>query len=231
MKIVLSKRLETIASFIPKGVKFADIGSDHAYIPCTICKQDPTSSAIAGEVREGPFQSALKSVTDYELSDQVEVRLGSGLDVIDETVTHIIIAGMGGTLIESILEQGKHKIDSVQQMILQPNVGENNVRSWLYKNNFKLINEQLIEENSHIYEILIAEKTKECITISEREIFFGPRLLETKTDLFIKKWDREKGHLQLIVEQMKQSRNPEQNQINQFHQQISWIEEELINES
>lgn len=227
---MLSKRLEMIASFIPKGVRFADIGSDHAYVPCAICAQDATATAIAGEVREGPLNSAQKTVNAHGLQDQVEVRLGDGLDVIDHSITHVIIAGMGGSLITSILERGKEKLDNVEQLILQPNIGAHLVRKWMMENEFSLIEERLIEENGHIYEVLIANRQRGDVhRFQEKEVLFGPFLLQEKSDLFRKKWQREYAHRQHIIEQMKHSKQPNQEQIDQFHRELVWIEEELDN--
>ncbi|HLR14447.1 MAG TPA: tRNA (adenine(22)-N(1))-methyltransferase TrmK [Bacillota bacterium] len=232
MSNMLSKRLETIASFIPKGVRFADIGSDHAYVPCAICSHDDTASAIAGEVREGPFKSAQKTVRQHDLDDQIEVRLGDGLDVIDPSVTHVIIAGMGGSLIASILERGKEKLDYVEQLILQPNIGAHHVRKWLIKNGFILVDERLVEEKGHIYEVLIAHKQGEgSQEIQEKELLFGPFLLQEKSNLFKKKWQREYSHRQEIIKQIKQSKQPNQEQMDQFQRELAWINEELNNES
>src|SRR5690625_7229202 len=110
---ILSKRLMKIASYIPKSPFLADIGSDHAYLPCYICLKDKEAKAIAGEVRSGPFDRAVQTVRNYQLDNKVEVRLGDGLEVINEKdeVSVVTIAGMGASLIEQILEKGKHKLN------------------------------------------------------------------------------------------------------------------------
>ncbi|MDY0396706.1 tRNA (adenine(22)-N(1))-methyltransferase TrmK [Virgibacillus halophilus] len=61
-QINLSKRLETVASFVDANQLCADIGSDHAYLPCYICQQNSGARAIAGEVNAGPFNSARHTV-------------------------------------------------------------------------------------------------------------------------------------------------------------------------
>ena len=58
----LSKRLDAVANNIQQGARLADIGSDHAYLPCNVVKRGIVSMAVAGEVAEGPYQSALEQI-------------------------------------------------------------------------------------------------------------------------------------------------------------------------
>ncbi|MBS4194706.1 tRNA (adenine(22)-N(1))-methyltransferase [Lederbergia citri] len=190
----LSKRLETVTSFIHNGMKIADIGSDHAYLPCYAVRKGIAKSAIAGEVVDGPFQSALHQVAKTGLTEHISVRKGDGLEVINPyEVDCIIIAGMGGTLIADILERGKSKLEGVTRLILQPNVGAENVRKWLYHHNWQLIDEKIVEEDGKFYEVLVADFGNPAFPYKnlEKEFLLGPFLLQNKNEAFIKKWELE----------------------------------------
>ena len=65
----LSNRLEAVASFVEKGAIVADIGSDHAYLPCFLIHNRKVQKAIAGEVAKGPYESAVNNVRREGLSD------------------------------------------------------------------------------------------------------------------------------------------------------------------
>ncbi|WP_409301727.1 tRNA (adenine(22)-N(1))-methyltransferase [Peribacillus sp. SCS-155] len=205
----LSKRLERVATYIPAGSILADIGSDHAYLPCYAILNGLAVSSIAGEVAEGPYLSAKKQVSKTGLSDKILVRKGDGLDVLSaDEATCISIAGMGGTLIAAILERGKNKLGAVKRLILQPNVGVNNVRKWLIDNEWQLTAEEILEDDGKVYEILIAEPGNPMAPYSEHpesEIFLGPFLKKEKNAIFIKKWTMEKQHWESIVTQLEKN--------------------------
>jgi tRNA (adenine22-N1)-methyltransferase len=203
----LSNRLEAVANNIQPGARLADIGSDHAYLPCNVVKKGTVVHAIAGEVAEGPYQSALDQVISEKLTDKIVVRKGDGLEVIEPgEVDCITIAGMGGTLIASILERGKSKLEGVTRLVLQPNVGSFGVRTWLINNGWELMKEEILKEDGKIYEILVAEKGEPLKPYDEnkleQEILFGPFLINEKNQIFKEKWSMETKNWQRILSQL-----------------------------
>ncbi|MBM7543213.1 tRNA (adenine(22)-N(1))-methyltransferase [Amphibacillus cookii] len=232
---ILSNRLKKIAQFLPQGAYFADIGSDHAYLPVHICKQDQTARAVAGELNNGPYLSACQHVAAYGLTDRIDVIKGDGLTVItDLPVKQIVVAGMGGVLIQSILEKGKELLDGVERLILQPNVDSHYIRKWLASSAFHLTAERILEEDGHIYEILVADahamNGDHLEDQSLKSLMFGPMLLQEKNGAFRKKWERERENKLKIISQIKQAKEPNQSKIKQFELEVKWIEEVLTDE-
>ncbi|EKN64659.1 hypothetical protein BABA_22968 [Neobacillus bataviensis LMG 21833] len=206
----LSSRLATVAKYVPKGAKLVDIGSDHAYLPCYLAKNIGITYAVAGEVADGPYQSAKGNVSGEGLSDIISVRLGDGLDVVEPgEVEYVTIAGMGGALIASILENGKDKLGSVKRLILQPNISAISIRQWLVDNLWKLEAEEILEEDGKIYEVLVAEKGMNAFDSMEpygqsleEGLLLGPYLVKENHPIFIKKWMNEKKNWQRIYHQL-----------------------------
>lgn len=169
----------------------ADIGSDHAYLPCFLIHTGKVQKAIAGEVVKGPYEFAVKNVRREGLSDRVTVRMADGLFAIEENdaVDTVTIAGMGGPLIANILQSGKACLAHVKRIIAQPNIYAKAIREWAVLNDWTIIEEDILKEDGKIYEILVLEKGS--ATYDEMELLVGPRLLVTKSAVFLEKWKRE----------------------------------------
>lgn len=230
--ITISNRLKMVASYVGNQVRFADIGSDHAYVPAYICTFDPEARGIATEINKGPFESAQNMIASQKLSHAIEVRLGDGLGPIEleDALDEVIIAGMGGTLMTSILENGKEKLIHIKKLILQPNIDEAEVRTWLSINGFQITEEAILEDKGHVYEIIVAKPfkhSKEQIH-TEKECFFGPILLKNQTELFLRKWKRRFENTNIIIEQLKSSHGNKQ-KLRQFQKEFEWMEEMLEN--
>lgn len=235
---VLSERLKAVANFIPKGCRLADIGSDHAYLPCYTALQGIVSFAVAGEVADGPYCSAKREVETQQLTHKISVRKGDGLEVISEgEVDCITIAGMGGVLIASILERGKDKLSSVKRLILQPNTSAHSVRKWLLENEWELKNEVILEEDGKVYEILVAEKgdpQKPYVGLDlESSLLLGPFLQKEKNDPFRKKWTIELQNWNRALKEMDKALQIEkvQQKRNELKKKIQMVEEALADET
>jgi len=232
-KLTLSKRLLTVASFIDKNSYFIDIGSDHAYLPSYVCDRDSSVRAIASEVNKGPFESAERTVKQAELTDVIDVRLGDGLDVVtkNDEIDTIVIAGMGGSLIRSILDNGKSNIHTVETIIAQPNIDARSVRKWLVDHHYGIVAERLVEENKFIYEVIVAKRTKHVLPLTEEELLLGPLLLKEKSPLFYTKWQSELENKEKILSDINKATTSNEQKKEQFEKEIHWIKEAIHHDS
>ena len=209
---MISKRLELVASFVPQGAVLLDVGSDHAYLPIELVERGQIEAAIAGEVVVGPYQSAVKNVDAHGLEEKIQVRLANGLAAFEEEdqVSVITIAGMGGRLIATILEEGLDKLSDVERLILQPNNREDDLRLWLQEHGFQIVAESILEEAGKFYEILVVEAGQ--MKLSASDVRFGPFLSKEVSPVFIKKWQKEAVKLEFALSQIPE-KNLEERQV------------------
>ncbi|WP_323062361.1 tRNA (adenine(22)-N(1))-methyltransferase [Limosilactobacillus reuteri] len=229
----LSARLACVASLVPAGARVADIGSDHAYLPAALVLDGKIDFAIAGEVVKGPYENAVHEIKDHQLEGQVIPRLADGLAAIEpaDKVDTITIAGMGGSLIASILEKGKDKLTEIKRLVLQPNVGESQLREWLMNNHYQIMTEKIIEEDNHIYEIIVAEPSVVPFRYSKYELDFGPFLLENKGPIFKKKWQEYLQREAHVIDQMQKAQQPSVKKINEINQFLSQVKEAIADDN
>ncbi|MDB6218266.1 tRNA (adenine(22)-N(1))-methyltransferase [Streptococcus oralis] len=209
---MISKRLELVASFVPQGAVLLDVGSDHAYLPIDLVERGRIEGAIAGEVVDGPYQSALKNVEAHGLKEKIQVRLANGLAAFEEEdqVSAITIAGMGGRLIATILEEGLGKLANVERLILQPNNREDDLRIWLQDHDFQIVAESILEEAGKFYEILVVEAGQ--MKLSASDVRFGPFLSKEVSLVFVQKWQKEAAKLEFALSQIPE-KNIEERQV------------------
>ncbi|WP_324255883.1 tRNA (adenine(22)-N(1))-methyltransferase [Limosilactobacillus reuteri] len=229
----LSARLACVASLVPAGARVADIGSDHAYLPAALVLDGKIDFAIAGEVVKGPYENAVHEIKDHQLEGKVIPRLADGLAAIEpaDKVDTITIAGMGGSLIASILEKDKNKLTGIKRLVLQPNVGESQLREWLMNNHYQIMTEKIIEEDNHIYEIIVAEPSVVSFRYSKYELDFGPFLLENKGPIFKKKWQEYLQREAHVIDQMQKAQQPPVKKINEINQFLSQVKEAIADDN
>lgn len=222
----LTPRLQTIANHIPQNTICGDIGTDHAYIPIYIVENKISNKVIATDINKGPLAIANKQIRLSGLENHIETRLGDGLQPIKPyEVETIVIAGMGGLLIKEILDNSKEVTKSINTFILQPMIAQRELREYLIDNNFKIINEDLAQENQRIYEIIIAIQGIQEI---KNDIFLdiGKPLIENRHPLLSSLIHLKKKELIKIIHQCegKGSANAEE-RIRECSKKIKDLEE------
>lgn len=163
---------------VPIGLKIADIGTDHGYIPVYLALNGISKCVVASDIHSGSLSKAMKEISKYNLNSLIDARLGDGLNVLKENEIDVaIVAGMGGILISKILDNNKDIAASIKRFILQPMCDSDYLRKYLYKNKYKIVDEDIVRENEKFYEIIVAEHGKDKL---EDEIFFeiGKKLFE-----------------------------------------------------
>ena len=177
----LSLRLSAIAGLVTRGNRLVDVGCDHGYLPVALYLDGKIPKAIAMDVRKGPLSRAQEHISQYGLNAYIETRLSDGLEALKpgEGDT-LVIAGMGGPLMERILTDGKEARESFKEMILQPQSDIPHFRRFIREIGWQIVEEELIREDGKFYPMMKAVRNNsgEKSVYTEEEAWFGPLLLK-----------------------------------------------------
>lgn len=225
--IILEERLAQLAAMVDQGARIADIGTDHAYLPIELVKTGKVNFAIASDVAKGPLQNAKNDIEQACLQEKISARLGSGLVTVKpaDQIDTVIIAGMGGKLMVDLLQEAKQRRELYPTLILEPNVGEPNVRKWLQDNDYQIIQEKIIEVAGHIYELIKAVHSQEKTALTQKEIYFGPLLLQEKSAVFNQKWQSQLKYQENLIDNLNKAKNKDTEKIKQTKELIEMIKE------
>ena len=151
----LDNRLMAIADLVQKDKIFADIGTDHAYLPVYLVEKGIVKKAIAADLRVGPLDNARDAVVSYGYESQIELRLSDGLDNFKENeVEEIAVAGMGGLLISEFINRTEWLKNENVHLILQPMTHVEELRKTLFDNRFVIDKEVVAKDGDKLYIIL-----------------------------------------------------------------------------
>ena len=149
-----------MANLVPPHSRIADVGTDHGYLPVWLLRQGRVESAIASDIAPEPLEHARRTAKDYGATG-IDFRLCPGLDgVSPEEVDTVIIAGMGGDTVISILHAAPWTKDGVR-LIVQPMTKVEMLRGWIADNGYIFTAESLIWDKEHLYPVM-------CITGGNR---------------------------------------------------------------
>lgn len=196
---MLSKRLQAVFNCIEANLIVADIGTDHAYLPCALIKARKSKFVYACDVISGPLKQAEKNIQAENLQSQIQTILSDGLTNVPLDSQIIVIAGMGWQSAKKILEKDIKRLKGFKQVVIQVNREVSSLRKWISDHHYTIINEAFCFD-FHAYQIVVFN-TQYHESYSEEENQFGPILLQEKSNEFLEYYQDYYGYLQGILDQ------------------------------
>ena len=170
----LDKRLLSCADFVRAGAVFADIGTDHGYLPLFLLGEGRIERAYLCDINRGPLSSAERNAAAEGLSDRCEFLLTDGAYALENKgVTDYAICGMGGELISRIIDDAPHLLSVGVRLILQPMTKQESLRRYLSSHGFAVVAERFSFDGGKYYVTIVAEYTGEVKEISDAEAELG----------------------------------------------------------
>ena len=197
--IKISKRLEAISSLVPINSNIIDIGCDHALLDIYLYQNKISKKIIASDINENALSNAKKNIKNNCLENNIEVRLGNGLDTLKENdnIDTIIISGMGAHTIIGVLKNNLSKLEKINTIIIQSNTKLELLRRELTKLNYYIDNELIVKDNKKIYIIIKFIKGRK--KYNKKELYFGPILLNNNSELYKEYTKKELSKLMILL--------------------------------
>ena len=183
-------RLFAAASLVRQGALFADIGTDHAYLPIFLLSEGRALRAFATDINEGPLAKARENISKSGYYDRIELILADGAKILaGRGITDYAICGMGGELIAEIISAAPHLFDGTVHLILQPMSRECYLRRFLYESGFEILSESYSYDSGKYYVTMLSRYTGIPVSISDIDAHLG------RTDIPHTNRDAERGYL------------------------------------
>jgi tRNA (adenine22-N1)-methyltransferase len=174
----LSHRLRHIASWIDRSSVIVDIGSNHGQLPLYLHANGHPLPIYATEYSLSSFQALKQFLNDTP----IQAYQADGLAHLPADCNTLVIAGMGGSLIVSILKD-LFQYPEVTTLILGPQKDNFILRKNLVNLGFYIEYEAMIKEKGHFYPLIKASRGQR--QYSDIEFTLGPKLIEKKSSTFI----------------------------------------------
>lgn len=154
-EVVLSARMRALTDMVTFGNRVCDVGCDHGWVSIYLVQQGISHRVLAMDVRQGPLSRAQEHIRQQELEAYIETRLSDGVTALEvgEADT-MICAGMGGRLMQRILEEGREKLKDMRELILQPQSEIPAFRAYLRQGGYMTLAENMVYEDGKYYPVM-----------------------------------------------------------------------------
>ncbi len=165
----LSKRLQSLASFVDKEDILVDVGCDHGYLSIYLVKNELCKKAICSDINKNALQSAIENIKKNNVD--IATYLSDGIKNVPlDDVNALIISGMGtGTIIDILKDN--NKIKKIEKIILQSNNNHEMLRRYMNSIGYYMLKETAtFDKNKWYVSMLFIKDAKKN---NEKELKYG----------------------------------------------------------
>ncbi len=160
--IRLDGRLRCAFDMLRGAKAVADIGCDHGKLTAALLLDGGCQRVVAGDISSECLAKTRRVIDRYEFGDRAEVRLGSGLSILEPgECDAAAILGMGGELMVELLQASPQVAEAMDRIVLQPMSGIEELRQWLYENCWHVNEDRLVYVDRRWYQLLSVQKADE----------------------------------------------------------------------
>ena len=197
-----------VAELVPECGCVCDVGTDHGYLPIYLVNEGVCGTAYALDVRTGPLSRAAEHVREEGLSERISLFLSDGLEVFsDAAITRpdaIVMAGMGGLLMEDILTRGAAVAQGVEALVLSPQSHVADFRRFLLDGGYDIAGERIVCEDGKYYFIIkaIPGKGPDPMLYDAAALRYGASLVDGRDPVLLNFLAQERQRLLHIKERL-----------------------------
>lgn len=183
------KRIDTLCALLEKSSTFADVGCDHGYCSEYVLTNGLCENVIFSDVSKGSLAKAQALLQDYVQEGRAKAVLGDGFFGVPKNTEQVLIAGMGGSEIVSILSDKRWGF-MPKRFVFQPMHDAEKLRRYILSNGGYLQRDFTFFDGK-FYDVLMGGVSEEPQTYTDAEYEFGKENLQTMPKAFVDRTNKQ----------------------------------------
>ncbi len=165
-------RIKKLCSYLDLCESFADVGCDHGYCTKYMLERGLCGRATISDISPKSLEKAQRLLAKYIDMGKLASICCDGLEGIDPSTELILIAGMGGEEIISILERSFLP----RRFVFQPMKNAPRLRRYLLSIGAHISRDEVFLSGKKFYFVICGERTGERVDYTPAQLEFGRQL-------------------------------------------------------
>ena len=186
------KRIDTLCGLLKGGKVFADVGCDHGYCSEYMLQKGLCEKAILSDISKGSLAKAETLLAPYVRAGKAVSVLGDGFYGVPADTDEVLIAGMGGSEIVSILSDKKYGF-MPKRFVFQPMHDGEKLRRYILGNG-GYIERDFTFFDGKFYDVIVGGRTDVAGQVTpaytDAEYEFGRENLQTLPEAFVTRTEK-----------------------------------------